>query len=217
MSDFGAATPHEEPHDAAHEAVRDALPALLHGRVTASARAELDAHLATCAACRADFATLGAIRDLYTMQSPAAASPAVSVDRIADAVRARTAVRPAEPVPSRPTRVPPRRAPAWARRGTVRAVAASALLAIGSGAMLISRTPRTPAVQGPAASAVALRSDTPAVRATGASGSLLGANFSDLDDGELAAVVAAVDDPASPTPAAEPTPVTPNVLVPDGE
>ncbi|HEY0778417.1 MAG TPA: zf-HC2 domain-containing protein, partial [Gemmatirosa sp.] len=121
MSDFGAATPHEEPSDAAHAAVRDALPALLHGRVTTSARAELDAHLARCAECEAEYRTLAAIRELY-----ATPAPAISVDRIAAAVRARTAapatiVSPAIAPPAiappavvRATPVPPRRAPAWA-------------------------------------------------------------------------------------------------------
>ena len=231
MSDFGAVTPREEPFDAAHDAVRDALPALLHGRVTASARAELDTHLASCRACEADVRTLAAIRDLY-----ATPTAGVSIDRIAAAVRARTVVASASsldvgdgaPGLARPGHAPiahyrraaavPRRAPAWARRGGVRAFAASALLAIGSGVMLVSRAPTAPTHRATAAVVASATAAVPHAAPTpDANGSLLGASFSDLSDSELAAVVAAVDDPASPTPAAEPAPVTPTVLAPDGE
>lgn len=224
MSDHGAATPREEPHDAAHDAVRDALPALLHGRVSASQRAALEGHLAACHRCEAEFRTLAAVRDLYT-----APVRHVSVDRIAAMVRARTVVAganpsdgvpPVAPAPTlvRAGAVPTRRAPAWARRGAVRAFAASALLAIGSGGLLLHRTASAPA---PGAAA-RTRADAPVLAPRAAtprdpSGSLLGASFSDLSDTELAAVVAAVDDPASATPAAEPTPVAPTVLESGGE
>lgn len=230
MSDHGAIT---QPHDASHDAVRDALPALLHGRVSASARADLERHLAGCPACDAEFRLLAAVRDLHAAPPLAA----VSVDRIAVAVRARTVATPVgtadretvagnvvaprrnaggSPLPSR--------APAWARRGAVRAFAATALLTLGSGAILLhhSTVHSRPVIAGAATPTGAPAAGTPstvAARVSTASsqeGSLLGANFSDLSDAELAAVVAAVDDPASATPAAEPASVAPTGLGPDG-
>ncbi|GJG88621.1 hypothetical protein tb265_38020 [Gemmatimonadetes bacterium T265] len=217
MSDHDAFTPDSEPHAAAHAAVRDALPALLHGRAPASQRAELEAHLATCDACRGEYGTLAAVRDAYPV-------PSIAVDAIAAAVRARTlpagipserrtAAPGADRRPARVVAIPARHTPAWARRGALRAFAATALVAIGSGAMWLHTTRPAPVRPAPRAGAPMATRPAPA----DSNGSLLGVNFSDLNDSELAAVVAAVDDPASTTPAAEPAPVAPVVLAPDAE
>ncbi len=238
MSDYGHTTPREEPFDGAHDAVRDALPALLHGRVTAAERAELDAHLAGCAGCAAELRTLARLRDLQL-----ADAPPIALDRIAAAVRARTVpVTPTAPgrtfaplvapigapSASRAATAPARarRAPAWARRGSLHALAATLLVAFGSGAVLLQSSDHVPArraVQVAAQTATrgavqtTARSIDAPVAVADPGGSLLGASFSDLDDRELAAVVAAVDDPAPAAPSADPTPVTPTVLAPDGE
>ncbi len=229
MSDYGDAIFRDGPHGDAHAAVRDALPALLHGRVSAAERAALEGHLAACHACDREFRMLATIRDLYAAPAYADPTPTVGVDRIAAAVRARTvgagagsAIAPSRAVSApvvRATVLPPRRAPAWARRGTVRAFAASALLAIGTGAVFLHRPTAGPTSVTHAAgapNAVSLAAG-PRVAPRDPSGSLLGASFSDLSDAELAAVVAAVDDPASAAPAAEPAPVGPTVLAPDAE
>ncbi len=219
MSDFGAVPPREEPHDGAHDAVRDALPALLHGRVTATERADVERHLAHCAACDAELQLLASARALYT-----APAPTLDVDRIAATVRARTVAAPPAAPPHdafvvRTGAVSAHRRstlPTWTRTGALRAVAATALLAIGSGALLYRQpavAPTRPAVV--VAEAPSTSSPRPADRDP--SGTLLGASFADLSDSELAAVVAAVADPASSTPAAEPAPVAPSVLSPDGE
>lgn len=217
MSDHGSTTPREELFGGAHDAVRAALPALLHGRVTAGERAELDAHLATCASCAAEYRVLTRLRDVYVAEAPP-----LALDRIAAAVRARTrpgvATSTAAP-PAGAVRVPPqRRAPAWARRGAGRAVAATVLLALGSSALFLPRGDRRAPHTAPAGGTAPVHAAAgeappiqPPTSAADPSGSLLGASFSDLSDSELAAVVAAVADPAAATPSAEPGSVTPDL------
>lgn len=235
MSDFDGVPQREEPQDGAHDAVRDALPALLHGRVTASERAALEVHLAACDTCDAELQLLTSARALYVDAAPSAA-----VDRIAAAVRARTAsvatsgtgaellvVRRAAfasrtvatpRAPTHPARM--RHAstrPVWTRTAALRACAASALLAIGSGALLYHSPVVAPARRADAVASVPATTIPSRMAEREASGSVLGTSFADLSDSELAAVVAAVDDPSSSAPAAEPTPVTPGMLTPDGE
>ena len=116
MSDHDT-TPGEKPDDAAHELVRDALPALLHGRASASERARVERHLAECPACDAEYQLLASVRELYP-------TPPISVDRIAAAVRARTVPAPA--VVSRQSTVRPgTRASASAMPSALRAIPAS--------------------------------------------------------------------------------------------
>ncbi|HVZ77544.1 MAG TPA: zf-HC2 domain-containing protein, partial [Gemmatimonadaceae bacterium] len=61
--------------------MRDLLPDLLNGTLDAGARAEVEAHVASCADCRAELDMLRAIRR-------AAPQPAVNVARIVSALPA---------------------------------------------------------------------------------------------------------------------------------
>lgn len=205
----------DDPSRDAHAAVRDALPALLHGRVTAAERDALQAHLEACAPCAGEYRLLALLQEAH-----AGAPPSVSVDRIAAAVRART-VRAAAPAP-RPLTQPPtgRRGPAWASRRTLRAFAATALVALGSGVLVLHGSRPTQPTVASTRTRSPLAAATPraaAVVDADPNASLLGASFADLSESELAAVVAAVDDPASASPASEPGPVVPDVLTPEGE
>jgi hypothetical protein len=62
--------------------VRDLLPDYLHDRLTLADRREVDAHLATCAACRDELALLRDLRGTLRR------APAVDVDAIAAAIPA---------------------------------------------------------------------------------------------------------------------------------
>jgi anti-sigma factor RsiW len=63
--------------------VRDLLPDWVHGSLPAPERAEVEAHLAGCDACRAEAALIGAMR-----RALADDAPRLDAARIADAVRA---------------------------------------------------------------------------------------------------------------------------------
>ena len=65
--------------DCPNAEMRDLLPDLLHGRVGPEQRGALDAHLASCDACRAELALLTQVRQ-------AAPSPRVNVGAIAQAL-----------------------------------------------------------------------------------------------------------------------------------
>lgn len=67
--------------ECANSEIRDALPDLLHGRLDAAARAQVEAHLAGCEDCRHEFRLLQSLRK-------AAPQPAVDVGRIVAALPA---------------------------------------------------------------------------------------------------------------------------------
>lgn len=95
--------------------MRDRLPDLLHDRLSGAERVAVEAHVASCAECRAELALLGRLR--ASMRR----APAVDVGAVVGAL-------------------PAYRAPA--RRGTVggwRAAAAIAALTVGGGTLLVAR------------------------------------------------------------------------------
>lgn len=63
--------------------VRDMLPDLLHGRLVADDRALVERHLAACAACAAELALLGRVRQAVTRRAPAMNVSPVTVAVIA--------------------------------------------------------------------------------------------------------------------------------------
>ena len=163
-TDPNGESPEPTPDLSGHAFVRDALPALLHGRLAPGERARVQAHLTGCAPCRTELALLTLVRDAHRE-----AAPALSLERIAAGVRART-LRSVDgtqrPAPNRELRTrraaprmrmvrsarPPSRArasslrwsPAWSG-GAARAVAAAALLAVGAGAWWAEHGGSTPA------------------------------------------------------------------------
>jgi len=60
--------------------VRERLPEYLHGRLSASARAIVDAHLSACAECREELELLRSVRAAYALE------PAVNVGAIVKAL-----------------------------------------------------------------------------------------------------------------------------------
>jgi anti-sigma factor RsiW len=165
--------------DCPNAAMRERLPDLTHDRLPASSRAEVLAHLETCADCRAELALIERVR-------VASSAPRVDTDRIVSAL---PAYRPAS----------------GGRRRlelTLLRVAAIIVLVAG-GAWLLLDSPgapdpaltppivSAPAVQVPTGSTtqVAVRSNPSAPRA--AEELAVGEMFDDLTDGELQALLEA--------------------------
>jgi len=112
--------------------LRDLLPDLLHGTLDEARRAEVEAHVAACADCRAELALLRGMRGALGR------APAVDTRRIAEAVVA--ARRAAPTVAMAPARVAPQAA-SWRVRW--RAAAAIAAVAVGLGSYALARSGRT--------------------------------------------------------------------------
>jgi hypothetical protein len=109
-------------HDCPDAVMRDRLPDLLHDRLPAAQRAEVRAHLETCADCRAELLILERSRAVMPM-------PAVDTGRIVAALPPHRAVTP------------------WRRAAGSRLVriAAVAVLVLGGATLLRdSRAPATP-------------------------------------------------------------------------
>jgi anti-sigma factor RsiW len=70
----------------------DAVAAYLLGALSDAERRELDAHLATCAHCRQDVASLRVVADVLPLAVPSVAPPAGLRDRLMDTVRAEAEV-----------------------------------------------------------------------------------------------------------------------------
>jgi len=166
--------------------IRDLLPDLLHGRLGAAERAEVEAHLRECEDCRDE------LQLLRSMQGALRRAPAVNVDRIV-------------------AEIPPYRPPTYQRParswGRWRIAAAVTLLAVGATSVIVARNDdRKPApvatTPAPAARELAL--------AGGTVGELDDSELSALIDdvGSLDAVTPAdVDNAAAAGPIA---PTTPN-------
>ena len=166
--------------------IRDLLPDLLHGRLDAVARAEVESHLRGCEDCRDE------LELLRSMRSALRRAPAVNVERIAAEIPPYRA-----PVQQRPAR-------SW---GGWRIAAAVMLLAAGGTSVVVARNgDRKPAIVAPA--------PAPAARelalAGGSIGELDDSELSALIDdvGSLDAVTPAdVDNAATAGPIA---PITPS-------
>ena len=119
--------------DCPNAEMRDLLPSLLHERLDASARAELMAHLAECAECRAELTMLREARVALTSDMRM-----VDVDAIAAGVIAHTSV-------------PNVRIQPWQRRARTwtdwRVAASIAVLAAGAASFATIRARQTAAPQ----------------------------------------------------------------------
>ena len=169
--------------DCANATMRERLPDLLHHRLSASERAEVDAHLDTCADCRAELALLERVRS---------ASRTPTVDAAAIAAR----------LPAyRPT-------PGWSRvlSSPLFAIAAGLVLVAGVALMVADRVSveepaaRSQVAQSPPDSASVETRDTtgapPQRRPRAAEPEptelAVGAMFDDLTDAELETLLQAL-------------------------
>jgi anti-sigma factor RsiW len=156
--------PQPDPaYDAAHHATQENLPWLLSGRLGEADRAQAEAHLLDCAACRADLATLRRLREAAELPDPHC-DPDAAFARLLDRIDAPAQ---AAPVPL-PAGLPAaRRAandPRWLRRAALAQCGVIVLLAAllgwrGDGSAAYRGLGAAPAVQGQAM--VVFRPETP--------------------------------------------------------
>lgn len=107
--------------------IKEMLPDLLHGKLDAGARAQVEAHVASCEACTEELEILRKIK------SAAVFIPAIDVDRVVRQIPPYRAIVPAREVPARS------RAVAWL-------VAASLVVVVlGGGSLLMIQKKPTPA------------------------------------------------------------------------
>lgn len=179
--------------DCPNAEMRDMLPLLATGRLDDEERRSIEAHLRTCADCRAELALVERVR------ATTARVPAVDVARVSAAVRG--ASRAARRVPSP--------APSW-RRWRV-GVAAAAAVVLG---LLAYDGRTTNDAGGPATTAASASARTaPGGAEAGASteeGLSFGGGLADLSTDELEQLVASLDD-IDLLPSADPRPVAPEI------
>lgn len=196
--------------------MRDLLPDVVHGALDESARMRVEAHLATCATCRAELALLQRIHGSLMRPVP------LDVERIASALPRAAAARP------RPVLVQ------W-RRAAAIAIAAIGLTALVLGqsfrnrgtpsasSTVVAREPATPDVTNPvvvaapstpAAGSSALRptgsgAPQPAVRGLSLAGGVAGLGAADLE------ILLSELDSFDGVTEAEPAELAPNVVLGD--
>lgn len=183
-------------NDCINADIRDQLPELLHGRLDASARQRVEAHLAGCADCAAE---LHLLRGMHRMMH---AAPSLNVGALAQSIPAYRVA-----------------APSWRRWAM-----AAGVVVVAGGAALIGLVQRAPAhaplasvsqlppsapvqVIRPSAPAVApvpmpdseprtrvaTNVESPAVQAPARELALGGSALNDLSDSELTALLKAID------------------------
>lgn len=152
--------------------IRDLLPDLLHGRLGAAERAEVEAHLRECADCRDELELLRGLRAALRR------APAVDAAAIAAGIP--------------PYRAPVQRTPsrAW---GGWRIAAAVTLLAAGGTSVVVARN----GDHAPASVASAPTTVAAAPRELALSGGTVG----ELDDSELSALIDGISSIDAVTPA----------------
>lgn len=209
--------------------VRDALPDLLHGRLSDLDRATMNAHVESCAECRAELALMERVRAYAPL------APTIDVSRIVSMLPVPVPLAEQQVAHTTPSRQPSRFSMIW------KLAAAAALIA--GGALTFSKT-RTPVSSGGSVAAVAplpasstkgevsppavtpapapqrVASASPAasapvkpVVATSASGLSLTGGLKDLTDAQLEALIIDVEN-VDGLPNAEPEPIVVSV---DGE
>ncbi len=150
--------------------IRELLPEYLGGTLSASRRAEVDAHVGRCADCADELALLQLVREAY-----AEATPAVNVGAIVAVLPRQAARRTARPV----TR-------SWRPSHAFQIAAAVSFIALGGISLAVARSffDGNPAAA-TTDSVVAVNADAPAISFAG--------GVSDLGDEDLEALLSALE------------------------
>jgi Putative zinc-finger len=190
-------------NDCTDRNIKELLPDLLHRALRSEDRERVELHVATCESCRED---LGVLR---VVKSAAVFAPAIDVGRI---VRQIPPYQPITPVVQAPARS---RVTRWLT------VAATAVLVIGGGSLVLGRQPaqtdRVVATDGTSSGAplqtteTQVQAPTPTRETVGANSSpaptfALASDVVSLSDGDLVQLMNEMDD-FDALPAAEPEPV----------
>lgn len=102
-------------------AIQEMLPDLLHGTLAADAKGRVEAHLATCEACREDLIVL------RTVRSAAVFAPTIDIDRVVRQIPPYRTIVPAVEVPTRSRRM------SWLVAATL------AIAIVGGGSLVVMR------------------------------------------------------------------------------
>ena len=155
--------------------IRELLPEYLGGTLSASRRAEVDAHVASCAECADELTVLRLVREAY------AGSPAVDVKAIVAALPRKSA-RPAMRVQ---VGGPVNRS--WRRSHAFQIAAAVSFIALGGISLAVARSffDGNPSAVAPD-TLVAMNAETPAISFAG--------GVSDLGDEDLEALLSALEE-----------------------
>jgi anti-sigma factor RsiW len=150
-------------NDCLNVEIRELLPEYLSGALSATRRADVEAHLATCEDCEDELTVLRLVREAY------AEAPAVNVDAIVAALP-RRASRPAVRT--------------WRRNHALQIAAAISFIALGGMSLAVARSffNGNPAVSPPDSVVV---NETPAISFAG--------GVSDLGDEDLEAFLTALE------------------------
>lgn len=155
--------------------IRELLPEYLGGTLSAARRAEVDAHVASCAECADELAVLRLVREAY------AESPAVNVKAIVAALP-RKAARPA----MRPVQAGASVGRSWRRSQAFQIAAAVSFITLGGISLAVARSffNGNPSAVTPD-TVVAVGAETPAISFAG--------GVSDLGDEDLEALLTALE------------------------
>jgi len=162
--------------DSLNVEIRELLPDYLGGTLSASRRAEVDAHVASCAECADELALLRLVREAY------AESPAVNVKAIVAALP-RNAARPA----MRTVRAGAPVGRSWRRSQAFQIAAAVSFIALGGISLAVARSffDGNPSAVAPD-TLVAMNAETPVISFAG--------GVSDLGDEDLEALLSALEE-----------------------
>ena len=153
-------------NDCPNVEIRELLPDYLSGTLSASRRAEVDSHLATCADCADELEVLKLVREAYAQASV----PSVNVNAIVAALpkkASRPAIR------------------SWRRGPAFQIAAAVTFIALGGMSLAIARSFSGPSILPP---------DTPIATTTMQETPIsFAGGLSDLGDDELEALISALE------------------------
>ena len=184
--------------------MRDQLPEYVHGVLAVDAAALVEAHLATCADCRAEVALLGNVRTALSQ-----GTPVMDVAAIVAAL----------PAPIRAARRAPRRFAMVA--GWQYAAAAALVLAVGSTAVWRGAPDQVGQRVADSSSAVVVPGNTVAVQADvpvsekAENGMTFGGGLSDLSLNDLESLLGQMDSVRT-LPSSNPESMTPVITVKEG-
>lgn len=195
--------------------IRDQLPEYVHGVVSADSAAQVGAHLAQCAECRAEVAVLGSVRAAISQFTPL-----VDVTRIVSLLPAPPTATPGVLMPRLTARRAPRR---FAATGVWQYAAAAALvLAVGSSVLWrsavepvaerVADSSRATAL--PIGATLVVPANTPE-SVQSANGMTFGGGLSDLSLNDLESLLGQLDSVRT-LPSSYPESMTPVITVKEG-
>lgn len=166
--------------DCLNEEMRDLLPLLAHGSLAAAEADRVRAHVASCAACGVELATLETSRLVMLAGAPKVDAAAIALG----VTRAVSTAAPTLRVERGGAKVTAPRRSVWQSRNLL-AAAASLLIVASLSLRLLDRTPATDDGLTPVDTATVAAVDSPATAPASTGGISVGASLMDLSSDDL--------------------------------